>query len=89
MINREGGIMSQLVKRGFRPNRAISLRASMLEINRSKQPIFHNSALGHRIPMPTPKRHMFDDQQHTTVTGFVAFEPIKGIYRLQFSRRAL
>ena len=32
---------------------------------------------------------MTDDQQHTTVTGFVAFEPIKGVYRLQFSRTAL
>ena len=32
---------------------------------------------------------MYDDQQHTTVTGFVAFEPIKGIYRLQFSQAAL
>ena len=34
-------------------------------------------------------RYMTDDQQHTNVTGFVAFEPIKGVYRLQFSRAAL
>lgn len=32
---------------------------------------------------------MTDDQQYTATTGFVAFEPIKGVYRLQFSRAAL